>query len=45
MTVTANKTLVFPRGIFDTGLSLFPWDSIQLQIEAIESTFSWLSRP
>ena len=45
MTVTAKKVLVFPRGIFDTGLSLFPWDSIQPQIEAIESTFSWLSRP
>ena len=45
MTPTANKILVFPRGIFDTDTSLFAWDSIQPQIEAIEDSFSWLNRP
>ncbi len=40
-----NKVLVFPRGIFDTGLSLYSWDSIQPQIEAIENSFTWLNRP
>lgn len=45
MTVTTNKVLVFPRGIFDAGLSLLPWGSIQPQIEAIEASFSWLNRP
>ena len=41
----ANQVLVFPRAIFGDVFSLLPWDSIQEQIEEIESTFSWLHRP
>lgn len=45
MTPTTNNVLVFPRGIFDIGLSFFPWDSIQPQLEEVEGSYSWLSRP
>ena len=41
----ANKVLVFPRSIFGEAFSLLPWDSIQRQIEEIESSFLWLDRP
>ena len=39
-----RRVLVFPRVIFDNVFSLLPWDSIQVQLEDIESSFSWLSR-
>ena len=41
----SNRVLVFPRVIFDDVYSLLPWDSIQGQLDAIESSFSWLERP
>lgn len=39
-----NKVLVFPRAIFHGEFSLLPWESVQMQIEEIESSFSWLNR-
>ena len=43
--MNANQILVFPRAVFGDVFSLLPWDSVQDQIEEIESTFSWLYRP
>ena len=43
--MVANKVLVFPRSIFGEAFSLLPWDSVQRQIEEIESSFSWVDRP
>ncbi len=43
-TVT-NQVLVFPRSIFNDVFSLLFWDAVQDQINAIESTFSWLDSP
>ena len=41
----ANEVLVFPRSIFDGVFSLLAWETVQDQVDAIESTFSWLARP
>ena len=41
----ANEVLVFPRSIFGGVFSLLFWDAVQDQINAIESSFSWLERP
>ena len=41
----ANEVLVFPRSIFEGVFSLLFWDAIQDQVNAIESSFSWLERP
>ncbi len=39
-----DKVLVFPREIFGEVFSLVPWDSVHVEIERIESTYSWLNR-
>ena len=44
-TMGTNRVLVFPRAIFDDAFSLLPWDLIQVQIEEIEKSFSWMERP
>ena len=41
----ANEVLVFPRSIFDGVFSLLSWETVQDQVDAIESSFSWLDRP
>lgn len=41
----ANQVLVFPRSIFNGVFSLLLWDDVQDQVDAIESSFTWLNRP